>query len=180
MFVLETLSYALGLFHLYFFGRGIQGIVSFAAFRRAAHVGGGMRQGNSCFGQSDKFHGLLGRYGEGQRFRIGEAYVFASENDNAPRDETKIFASVQHFGEPVHGPFFIGRAHAFDKRADRIVVRVARAIIHDSFLLNAFLRDGKSEMNSSMSVLACLLSGCNRGRLRYLWRRRQHANLKRV
>src|SRR5438046_10521851 len=105
MFVLETLRYALGLFHLYFFCRSIQGIVSFAAFRRAAHVGGGMRQGYSRFRQSNKFNGLLRGDGQGTRFWIGEAYVFASEKDNAPRDETNIFASVQPFGEPVPGPF---------------------------------------------------------------------------
>ena len=139
-----------------------------------------MRQGNSSFGQADKFHGLLRGDSKWQRFGIGETNIFARENDNASRDKTEILTGMQHFRKPVHGGFFVRRAHAFDKRADRIVVRVARAIIHDSFLLNAFLRDGKSEMNSSMSVLACLLSGCNRGRLRYFWRRRQHANLKRV
>ena len=69
--------------------------------------------------------------------------VFACENDNPPRDEAKIFAGVQHFREPIHRAVFVRRAHAFDERADRVVVRVARAIIDDRFLLNAFF--GNSE-----------------------------------
>ena len=94
MFVLEPLGDALRLFHFDPFGRGIERVVSLAAFWRTAHVSGGMRQGNSSFWQPDKFHGLLRRDSEGQRFRISKAYVFTRENDDAPGDEPEIFAGV--------------------------------------------------------------------------------------
>ena len=59
-------------------------------------------------------------------------------------------------------------------------MRVASAIVNDRFLLNAFFGNGEREMNSRASVLACLFSGRNRGRLRYFWRRRQDANLESI
>jgi hypothetical protein len=49
MFVLKTLPDALCLFHLDLFSRGIQRVISFAAFLCATHVSSGMRQRNSCF-----------------------------------------------------------------------------------------------------------------------------------
>jgi hypothetical protein len=84
-----------------------------------------------------KFDGLLRGDGEWQRFCISEANIFAGENDDAPRDESKIFASMQHFREPIHGASFITCAHAFDEGANGVVVRVAGAIVNDGFLLDA-------------------------------------------
>src|SRR6266571_5920747 len=107
MLVLEVLRDALCLFHLDLFGRGIQRIVSFAAFCSAAHVRGGVSQGNSSFGQADKFDGLLRGDCQWQRFWIGKTNIFTRENDNASRDESEILAGVQHFREPVHSGFFV-------------------------------------------------------------------------
>ena len=72
---------------------------------------------------------------------------------------------MQHFREPVHGSLFIGRAHAFDKRTDRIVVRIACAIVNDRFLLNAFLGNREREMDGSVFARR---------------RSREHADLERV
>ena len=71
MLVLEVFRHALCLFHLDLFGRGVERVVGFAAFRRATHVSGGMRQRNTRFGQPDKFRGLLRRNGEWLCFWIG-------------------------------------------------------------------------------------------------------------
>ncbi len=106
-----------------------------------------MRQRDSRFGHADEFHRLLRRDREWQRFRIGKADVFARKDYDASRDETEIFAGMQHFGEPVHRAFFVRCAHAFNERADRVVVRVADTIVNDRFLLNALLGDLKREMN---------------------------------
>ena len=123
-----------------------------------------MRERNARLGHTDKFHRLLRRDGQRQCIRIGEADVFASKNDDASRDETEIFAGMEHFSEPVHRAFFIGRTHAFDKRADGIVVRVALAIIDDGLLLDAFLGDCEREVNCAARVR----------------RRCQHANFERI
>src|SRR5207244_3484503 len=77
----------------------------------------------------DKFHRLLRRDRKRQRFRVSKANVFTCKNHNPPRDETEIFPRVQHFCQPVHRAFFIRSAHAFDERADGVVVRVADAIV---------------------------------------------------
>src|SRR6266480_2165030 len=105
VFVLEMLGDARRPLRFDFFSRGIERVVSFAAFWRAAHVSSRVRKRNSRFGQANKFHGLLRCNSEWQRLRISEADVFARENDNTPRDETKIFAGVQHFSEPIHRAF---------------------------------------------------------------------------
>ena len=100
-------------------------------------------------GSADELDRLLRGDGERQRLRIGQPDVFARENDNAPRDETKVFAGVQHFREPVDRALLVGRAHAFDEGADRVVMRVALLVVDDRFLLNAFLRDFDREMNDA-------------------------------
>jgi len=83
MFVLETLGNALGLFHLDLLRRSVQLIVRLPTFSGAAHISRGVRQRNSSFGHAHKFHRLLRRDRKLQRSRIGEANVFARENDDA-------------------------------------------------------------------------------------------------
>src|SRR5262245_13366132 len=111
-----------------------------------------MRQRNSRFGHADKFDRLLRRDRELQRFWIGEADVFAGKNHNAPRDEPEIFTGMQHFHEPVHRALIVRSAHAFNKRTDRVVMRVARTIVDDRFLLNAFFSYLEREMNHRFTV----------------------------
>ena len=71
---------------------------------------------------------------------------------------------MEHLCQPVHRAFFIRSAHALNERADCVVVRVACAIVHHGFLLNAFLRNGEREMNYAARI--------RRGR--------QYADLERV
>ena len=123
-----------------------------------------MRERDSRFGQADKFDCLLRGYRERQSFGVCESDVFTRENDNATRDKTKIFTGVEHFREPIHCAFLIGSAHTLNKRADRVVVRVAGAVIHDRFLLNAFFRDRDCKTDHAFRIR----------------RSREHANLKRI
>ena len=146
MFVLQVFGHAFGLFGFNLLRRGAEGFVGFAIFWRATHVGSGVGEGNARFGHSDEFHGLLRGDRERQRFRIGQSDIFAREDHDASRDEAKVFAGMQHFCEPVDRAFFVGRAHALNECADRVVVRVADAIVDDRFLLNAFLRDFEIEI----------------------------------
>ena len=83
----------------------------------------------------------------GSAVGIGKSYIFTGENYDAARDETKIFAGVQHFREPVNRAFLVGRAHALDERADCIVMRVARAVVDNRFLLDALFGDCDREMD---------------------------------
>ena len=111
-----------------------------------------MRQRDARLRHPDKFHRLLRRDRKLQRFGVSQTNVFACENHNSPRDETEIFPGVQHFRQPVHGAFFVRSAHAFDERADGIVVGVADAIVNDGLLLDAFLGSCEDEVNNIATV----------------------------
>ena len=116
-----------------------------------------MRKRDARFRHSDKLHRLLCRDRQLQRLGIGKANVLTCENHDPPRNETKVFTGVQHFRQPIHRAPFIRSAHAFDKRADGVVVGVADPIVNDGFLLDAFLGNGEREMNRSGGALAALL-----------------------
>ena len=152
MLVFQMFRDAFGLFHFDLFGRGVECVVSFAAFLCPAHVSHSVSERNARLGHTDEFDGLLRCDRQQQRFRIGQANVLARKDDNASRDETKIFAGVEHFRQPIYGAFFIGSAHALDERADGVVMRVTRAIINDRFLLDAFLGDGEREMDNAARI----------------------------
>ena len=100
------------------------------------------------FGEADEFDGLLGGDGQGECFGIGQADVFAGEDDDAAGDEAEVFARMEHFREPVDGAFFVGRAHALDEGADGVVMGVAFSVVDDGFLLNRVFGDGKSEVDN--------------------------------
>ena len=88
----------------------------------------------------------------GSASRVGQADVFAGEDDDAARDETEVFAGVEHFREPVDGALLVGGAHAFDEGADGVVVGVALSVVDDGFLLNAVLGDGEGEVDDGVLV----------------------------
>ena len=152
MFILQVFGDALGTFVLNFFRRCAKGFVGFAAFLRAAHVGGGVGEGNARFRHPDKFHRMLRGDRERKRFRIGEPDVFARKNHDAARDETKVFSGMEHFRQPINRAFFVRRAHAFDERADRVVVRVAFFVVDDRLLLDAVFCDRVGEVNDAFVV----------------------------
>ena len=152
MLVLKMLGHGFGLFRLDLFGRGVQGIVRFAAFGCATHVSCRVRERDARLRHPDKFDRLLRRDRKLQRFGVSKTNVFTCENHNPPRDKTEIFPGVQHFRQQVHRAFFIRSAHAFDKRADGVVVGVAVAIVNDGLLLDAFLGNCEREVNHRFVV----------------------------
>src|SRR6476619_6675990 len=111
-----------------------------------------MGQWNARFRHSDKLHRLLRGDCERQRLGISQADIFARKDYDAARDETKIFAGVQHFRQPIDRTFFIRSAHALNEFADRVVMRVTFFVINDRLGLNALLSDLKGEMNEWLVV----------------------------
>src|SRR5213596_958077 len=89
MYVLQIFGHTFRVFRFDLFSCGIQRIVGFPAFRRATHVRSRMREGNSRFGQTNKFHRLLRRERERQGFWIGKTDILARKNHDAPRDESE-------------------------------------------------------------------------------------------
>ena len=73
MFVFQMFRDAFGLFHLDLFGRGVECIVSFAAFLGPAHVSHSVSERNARLGHTDEFDGLLRGDGERERFGVDPA-----------------------------------------------------------------------------------------------------------
>src|SRR2546423_4220771 len=94
---------------------------------------------------------MLCRDCEWKRLRVSQPDIFACENYDATRDETKVFTGVQHFRQPIDRASFIRSAHALNECADRVVVRVAFLVINDRFGLNALLSDAQGEMDDAFS-----------------------------
>src|SRR5581483_9518196 len=118
-----------------------------------AHVGCSVPERNSRLGHPYEFHRLLRRNRKLQRLWIGQTNVFARKNDDSPRDEPEIFPRMQHFRQPVHRAFFVRCPHAFNKRADRVIMRIPCTVVHDSFLLDAFFGHLKRELNCTITSL---------------------------
>jgi len=64
-----------------------------------------------------------------QRRRIGVAHVLAGEDDDAPQQEARVLAALQHARQPIHGGVRVGAAHRFLVGGDDIVMFVALAVV---------------------------------------------------
>ena len=126
--------------------------VSAIGFGSGGEVDRAMGEGDLGFWEADKIGGLLGGDGEDEGLGIGEADVFAGEDDEASGDEAEVFARVEHFGEPVEGGVGVGAADTFDEGGDGIVVLVAVLVIDHGFFLDTFFGDGVGDVDDSEGI----------------------------
>ncbi len=70
--------------------------------------------------------------------RIGVAHVLAGEDHDPPGEEPHVLAPFQHPRQPVEGRVRVAAANALDQGADRVVMRVALAIVFDRLPLHRF------------------------------------------
>ena len=126
--------------------------VSAIGFGSGGEVDRAMGEGDLGFWEADKIGGLLGGDGEDEGMGIGEADVFAGEDDEASGDEAEVFACVEHFGEPVEGGVGVGAADTFDEGGDGIVVLVAVLVIDHGFFLDTFFGDGVGDVDDSEGI----------------------------
>ena len=96
--------------------------------------------GDARFGPSDEFRRLNRRRRQHQRHRIGQPNVFRSVNHDAARDETRVFAGVNHLGQPVERRVGIAASHRFDECGNGVIMPVLIRVIHNRFALDAFFR----------------------------------------
>jgi len=59
----------------------------------------------------------------------GQSNVLAREDHEAPREESRTLATLEHRDEPVQGSVGVRSSHRLDEGADLIEVRVARLMI---------------------------------------------------
>jgi hypothetical protein len=69
---------------------------------------------------------------------VGHTHIFACQDQHPPKDKARIFACVDHAGQPVEGRVRVGTAQAFDKGADGVEVGIAFFVIEDGTFLDGF------------------------------------------
>ena len=83
----------------------------------------------------------------GRRGRIGIAHVLAGQDHQPPGEEPHVFAPFEHPGQPVEGRVGIAAANALDQRADRVVMRVAVAVVLHRLALDRLLGQLAGELD---------------------------------
>ena len=122
------------------FERGVNGLVGAVALVRRGDVNGRLRDGNTRLRPADELRDLMRGLREHERHRVREAHVLGGADEDAARDEARVFAGVNHLRQPVERRVGVAAAHGLNERADGVVVRVAVAVIDDGLLLDALLR----------------------------------------
>ena len=82
-------------------------------FRRGRDIDHGLRDREFALGAAEEIVGVLGRVGDDERLRIGEADILGRHAHDAPRDEQRVLAGVEHAREIVERRVRIGAAHGF-------------------------------------------------------------------
>ena len=72
-------------------------------------------------------------------------------NHDAPGDEARVFAGMNHLRQPVKRRVGVAATHGLDERGNRVVMRVAIAIVNHGFFLDALLGDGQVDVNETIA-----------------------------
>ena len=134
------------------FQRGVNCANRAVALVRGGDVNRRLGQWNPRFRPADKFRGGQCGVRQHQRHRISQPNIFGGANDDASGDETRVFAGVDHFCEPVKRGVGVAAAHGFDERGNRVVMGVAIAVIHDGFFLDALLGDCERDADNTIGI----------------------------
>ena len=105
-----------------------------------------------AFREADAIECFGGGYDERQCLRIGHADVFRTENRHTAENETRVFACIDHLGQPVECGVRIGAAHGFDEGGNCVEMAVAFTIIENGAFLDGFFRDGHRDMDDAVIV----------------------------
>ena len=60
---------------------------------------------------------------------VGVAHVLGGADHDAPRDELRVLAGIDHAREPVERGVGVAPAHGLDERGDDVVVHVAVLVV---------------------------------------------------
>ena len=98
--------------------RGINGGDGGVALVGGGDVDGRLGNRDARLRPADEFGGLMRGVGEHERHRVGQAHVFGGADHDAARDEARVFAGVDHLGEPVERGVGVAAAHGFYEGGD--------------------------------------------------------------
>ncbi len=80
--------------------------------------------------------------GTGRHYSHGvgvcHTHILPREDEHAAKDETRVFASVEHAGQPIQGSVGVGTAQALDKGADRVEMDIAIFVVENGASLDGF------------------------------------------
>ena len=99
------------------------------ALGRAGQVGGGLRQDQATFGQTDAIERLGRCIGQGQGMWIGVANVLGGKDQHAACDEARVLPTFEHAREPVDRGVGVTAAQALDEGRDHVVVGLAPFVV---------------------------------------------------
>jgi hypothetical protein len=126
-------------------------------FRRGREVDDGLRDRELAFGRAQPLvdvpcgerllHGL----------RVGDPYVLVGEPCDAPRDEQRILAAVEHPREPVQGGVRVGAAHRLVEGRDEVVVALLGFVVQRRPLLDGLGQRGRVEGRGALGQFLQLL-----------------------
>src|SRR5947209_6368806 len=80
--------------------------------------------------------GLKACVGNDQRSGVGNANVFAGQNNHATGNEQGVFAAFNHAGKPIHGSVGVAASHGFYERRDDVIMLLAFFIVKRNILLS--------------------------------------------
>ncbi|MPN33797.1 hypothetical protein SDC9_181289 [bioreactor metagenome] len=123
-------------------------------FRRGSQVEGRLDDRVDAFGHADILKRLGGGVRHHQTLRIGQADIFAGQNDQAAQDEARFLAGQQHFCQPVESCVRVTAAHRLNESRDRVVMGVF-AVINHSLLLNALFGRRKVHYDRAIRTWFC-------------------------
>ena len=109
--------------------RRLVGGVGRVRFRREREVDDRLRQRQFALGRAEPLVGLPALEADGLRLRVGEADVLHRHAGDAPGEEARVLAALQHPREPVERGVGVRAAHRLVQRRDEVVVPVARLVV---------------------------------------------------
>ena len=150
MGIAQVFGHGDGAAGFHFLQRTIDGGISTVALVCRGEVDGGFRNGDARLRPADEFRGLMGGGAEHERHGVCEADVFRSTDHQAARDKARVFAGMNHLGEPVERGVGITAAYAFDECGNGVVMLIAVGIVYDCLFLYAFLSHRHGHLNDAV------------------------------
>ena len=92
-------------------------------------------------------HGIEAGVGQQQGVGVGQPDIFRGRYDQPAGNEGRVFAPLDHAGQPVDGGVGVAAPYRFDEGRDDVVVHLAVLVVGGGILLQPFGDDGVVDDN---------------------------------
>ena len=118
----------------------------------ACQVEAGLGQGIEALRQAHPLKRRRAGFHHHHGLGIGQADVFPGGDQQATKDEARIFTGFHHPRQPEKGRIRITAPQRLDKCADRVEVGVALLVVEHRPLLDRLLGDAEIDLNQPIAV----------------------------